>query len=172
MCIRDRFGLALDSMAIPAQSLVAGALGAGDPEEAMAVGRSSLKMSLWVATAFCAVLAVSSPFVGALFSDDDAVVSRVLIGALILAVLQIPGAIAFALDGVLIGGHDTKYLGRAAVFNLVPFVPALAVVIAFPSLGIAGLWAAVFIWMTTRATVNYRRFVSQRWIVLEPQTVA
>ena len=107
-----------------------------------------------------------------LFSDDDAVVSRVLVGGLLLAVLQIPGAVAFALDGVLIGGHDTRYLGRAAVFNLIPFVPALAAVIAFPSLGIAGLWAAVLIWMTTRATINYRRFVSRRWMVPEPQTVA
>jgi len=166
------FGLALDSLAIPAQSLVAGALGGGDTDEAMAVGRSSLKMSVWVAMAFAAVLAGSSPFVGRLFSGDDAVVSRVVVGALVLAALQIPNAIAFALDGVLIGGHDTKYLGRAAVFNLLPFVPALALVIAFPSLGIAGLWAALLVWMTARATVNYRRFISRRWMVSEPVAVA
>ena len=164
------FGLALDSLAIPAQSLVAGALGGGDPEEAMAVGRSSMKMSVWAAAGFCAVLAASSPFVGRLFSDDDAVIGRVLVGALFIAVLQIPGAVAFALDGVLIGGHDTKYLGRAAVFNLIPFVPVLVAVIVFPSLGIAGLCAAQLIWITTRATVNYRRFTSQRWIVPEPVT--
>ena len=166
------FGLALDSLAIPAQSLVAGALGAGDADEAMAIGRSSMKMSVWVAAVFCCVLAASSPFVGTLFSDDDAVVGRVLVGTLFLAVLQIPGAVAFALDGVLIGGHDTKYLARAAAFNLIPFVPALAAVIVYPSLGIAGLWASVLIWMTTRATVNHRRFASRRWMVPEPQFVA
>jgi len=158
------FALALDSLAIPAQSLVAGALGAGDSEQAAAVGRSSLKMTIWTASGFCVILAASSPFVGRVFSDDDAVISRVVVGTLFLAVLQLPGAVAFALDGVLIGGHDTRFLGRAAVLNLVPFIPVLLAVILRPSLGIAGLWAAQLVWMTARAAINYRRFISRRWM--------
>ena len=159
--------LALDALAIPAQSLVAGALGAHDPATAMAVGRSSLKMSLWVAAGFCGLVAATSPLLPHAFSADGAVISRVTIGALFLAVMQIPGAVAFALDGVLIGGHDTRYLGRAAVLNLIPWVPFLVAVVVHPQLGIVGLWSAQLALMTTRAVINLRRFRSERWITLE-----
>ena len=161
--------LALDALAIPAQSLVAGALGAHDPQTAMAVGRSSLKMSLWVAGGFSVVLAAASPVLPHAFSADGAVISRVIAGSLFLAVMQIPGAIAFALDGVLIGGHDTRYLGRAAVLNLIPWLPFVVAVLLYPRLGIAGLWAAQLALMTTRAVINLRRFRSQRWIVLDAE---
>jgi putative MATE family efflux protein len=159
--------LALDALAIPAQSLVAGALGAGDREGAMAIGRSSMRLSLWVAAGFCAVVVATSPVLPNVFSADEAVISRVFVGLFFLAIMQFPGAIAFALDGVLIGGHDTKYLGRAAVFNLIPFVPVLVAVIVHPAFGIAGLWAAELVWMMTRAYINHRRFSSRRWMAAE-----
>lgn len=158
--------LALDALAIPAQSLVAGALGGNDADAAMDIGRSSLKMSLWVAAGFCVVVAATSPVLARIFSADGAVISRVMAGSLFLAAMQIPGAIAFSLDGVLIGGHDTRYLGRAALFNLVPWLPFLVAVVVHPALGIVGLWAAQLAWMTTRALINLRRFRSRRWIVL------
>jgi Na+-driven multidrug efflux pump len=87
-----------------------------------------------------------------------------MIGLLVLAVMQLPGAVAFALDGVLIGGHDTRFLGRASVLNLIPFVPALTAVVIWPSLGIAGLWGAQLIWMIARAHLNHRRFTSREWM--------
>ncbi|HEY4332917.1 MAG TPA: MATE family efflux transporter, partial [Ilumatobacteraceae bacterium] len=40
--------LVLDALAIPAQSLVAGAMGGNDPEQAMEIGWSSMRLSLWV----------------------------------------------------------------------------------------------------------------------------
>jgi putative MATE family efflux protein len=164
--------LALDALAIPAQSLVAGALGGNDRAQAMAVGRSSLRLSLWVAAGFAVVLAATSPLAPHLFTGDGAVVSRSAAGLLILAVMQFPGAIAFALDGVLIGGHDTRYLARAAVVNLIPFVPCLVVVAVHPSLGIAGLWGALLVWMSMRAWLNLRRFRSQRWMDVHAAPVA
>ena len=53
-----------------------------------------------------------------LFTDDPAVQQRMTAGLLVLAVMQLPGAMAFALDGALIGAHDERFLGRAAIFNL------------------------------------------------------
>ncbi|MCU1396429.1 MAG: putative MatE family transporter [Ilumatobacteraceae bacterium] len=156
--------LGLDALAIPAQSLVAGALGAHDEDEAMAIGRSSLRLSLWVAGGLFVVLAATSGVLPRVFSADGAVISRVTAGALFLAVMQIPGAVAFSLDGVLIGGHDTRYLGRAAVLNLIPWLPFIAAVLLFPQLGIGGLWAGQLALMTTRAAINLRRFRSRRWI--------
>ena len=43
--------LMLDALAIPAQSLVAGALGRNDTDEALLVGRTSNRLSLWCAVA-------------------------------------------------------------------------------------------------------------------------
>jgi MATE family, multidrug efflux pump len=165
------FALALDALAIPAQSLVAEAMGRNDPETAMNVGWSSRKLSLWVGVLFAVFVAVTSPLVPAIFTNDDAVASRVLAGLFFLAVTQIPGAVAFALDGVLIGGHDTRFLSRAALFHLLPLAPFLIATLINPSLGIAGLWAGELMYITSRASVNQWRFSSRRWMTRRPQGV-
>lgn len=156
--------LILDALAIPAQSLVAGAMGALDREQAMAVGWSSTRLSIWVGAAFCVIVGGLSPFVPHIFTNDEAVISRVSSGLVFLAVMQIPGAIAFALDGALIGGQDGKFLGRAALFNLVSYVPFLVATMVHPALGIGGLWGGQLAWMIMRAVVNERRFRSRRWM--------
>ncbi len=58
-----------------------------------------------------------------MFSSDPAVQARLTAGLLILAVMQFPGAIAFAFDGALIGAHDERWLARQAVINLLAFAP-------------------------------------------------
>lgn len=156
--------LILDALAIPAQSLVAGAMGRLDREGAMAVGWSSTKLSIWVGAAFCVFVGATSTLVPHIFTNDGAVISRVSSGLFFLALMQIPGAVAFALDGALIGGQDGRFLGRAALFNLVAYVPFLAATIIHPALGIGGLWGGQLAWMTMRAFVNERRFRSRRWM--------
>jgi putative MATE family efflux protein len=156
--------LILDALAIPAQSLVAGAMGALDRDEAMAIGWSSTKLSIWVGVTFCIGVGVTSGVVPQIFTNDRAVISRVSAGLLFLAVMQIPGAVAFALDGALIGGQDGRFLGRAALGNLVSYVPFLVATLIHPALGIGGLWGGQLAWMTMRAVVNERRFRSQRWM--------
>ena len=155
--------LMLDALAIPAQSLVAGALGQGDVEAAMSVGRVSTRLSLWCGGILAAVLALASPLLPHVFTGDGEVRSRLTFGLLILAVMQFPGAVAFALDGVLIGGQDERFLGRQAVYNLVGFAPLAIATIVWPRLGLAGLWGAQLMWMSLRALVNWRRFSSRRW---------
>lgn len=156
--------LVLDALAIPAQSLVAGALGAHDTDTALRVGRTSNRLSLWVAVLLAAVLAASSPVVPHVFSGDPAVHERLTMGLLILAVMQFPGAVAFAFDGALIGAHDEQWLGRQAVINLVGFAPLALATLAWPRLGLAGLWGAQLTWMMMRAIVNWRRWESRPWL--------
>jgi Na+-driven multidrug efflux pump len=111
------------------------------------------------------VLVVTSPFVPYLFSNDPAVRQRLTAGLLILAVMQLPGAVAFALDGALIGAHDERFLGRVAVFNLLGYAPLALLALVVPAVGIAGLWAAQLTWMCLRAVVNGRRWRSREWSV-------
>ena len=109
----NALALALDALAIPAQSLVARARGNGDVGAAVRVGHSSTRLSLWCGGALAVVLAATSPIVPHLFTDDPAVQQRMTAGLIVLAVMQLPGAVAFALDGALIGAHDERFLGRA-----------------------------------------------------------
>ncbi|MEI7617396.1 MAG: MATE family efflux transporter [Actinomycetota bacterium] len=156
--------LVLDALAVPALSLVAGAMGAGDRDGAMAVGWSSTRLSLWVGAVTCALLGATSTVVPHIFTNDPSVVSRTTAGLIFLAVMQLPGAVAFALDGALIGGQDGRFLGRVAVFNLVSYAPFLIATLVHPAFGIAGLWGGQLAWMTMRAFVNVRRFRSRQWM--------
>ncbi|MEY2416813.1 MAG: hypothetical protein QOH53_2147 [Ilumatobacteraceae bacterium] len=164
--------LMLDALAIPAQSLVAGALGADDTNQALLVGRTSNRLSLWCAVLLASTLALLSPVLPHVFSGDPAVHSRLTAGLLILAVMQFPGAIAFAFDGALIGAHDERWLARQAVVNLVGFAPLAIATLMFPRLGLAGLWGAELSWMTLRAIVNWRRWESRPWLRVAGSTPA
>ncbi len=164
--------LMLDALAIPAQSLVAGALGADDTNQALLVGRTSNRLSLWCAVLLALTLAALSPVLPHVFSGDPAVHSRLTAGLLILAVMQFPGAIAFAFDGALIGAHDERWLARQAVINLVGFAPLAVATLLVPRLGLAGLWGAQLSWMTLRAFVNWRRWESRPWLRAAESTPA
>jgi Na+-driven multidrug efflux pump len=150
--------LVLDALAVPLHSLVAGELGANHPDEADRIGRVSTRLSLWVALLLAVLLVAASPLIPYLFTGDPAVRTRLIGALLVLAVMQFPGAVAFALDGALIGAHDMAWLGRQAVRNLVAFAPLAIATVVWPRLGLAGLWGAQLCWMTMRATVNWRRW--------------
>jgi putative MATE family efflux protein len=151
--------LILDALAVPLYSLVASELGAGRPDEADRVGRVSTRLSLWAALVLAVVLLALTPLLPALFTTDAAVRSRLIGALLVLVVMQFPGAIAFALDGALIGAHDRVWLARQAIRNIVAFLPLAVATLLWPRLGLAGLWGAQLCWMTMRATVNWRRWV-------------
>jgi len=152
--------LVLDALAIPAQTLVAEELGrrrddAGN--DAFEIARRVVRLSMIAAGAIAVVIALTSPVLPHVFSDDPAVVSRATSALLLLALLLLPGAIAFADDGVLIGAGDYRFLGVAAFGYLLAVAPIAVVVLATPSLGIAGIWIGLVVWMALRAVVNTMR---------------
>ena len=114
-------------------------------------------MSLVAATVLAVLVAVSAPWLPHVFTGDDAVASRATSALWFLAVMMFPAAIAFAHDGVLIGAGDYRFLGRAAVAYLIAVAPLGALVLAYPELGIAGIWAALTVWMILRAVTNHLR---------------
>ncbi len=148
--------LVLDALAVPAQTLVAEELG-HDGHDAIEIAGRVVRLSLVAAAGIAVLVAMSAPLLPHAFSDDPAVVSRATTALLLLAVLLLPGAVAFADDGVLIGVGDYRFLGVAAFGSLVAVVPIAAAVLATPSLGIAGIWAGLVAWMILRAVVNTLR---------------
>jgi Na+-driven multidrug efflux pump len=127
------------------------------------VGERVLVLSVVVGIGVSAVVVVTAPLVARAFSADSAVVSRTAAGLVVLGLLLLPGAVAFALDGVLIGAGDVRFLGRAMVIALAIYLPLAAVPLAWPALGIVGVWAALAVWMVARAVLMNRRFRGIDW---------
>jgi putative MATE family efflux protein len=156
--------LSLDAFAIPAQTLVAEALGAGDQPLARQVGERVLLLSVVLGVGVAAGLAFAAPLVARIFTSDGAVTSRATGGLIMLAVLLVPGAVAFALDGVLIGAGDVRFLGRVMLVSLLLYLPFVLGVLAVPALGIVGIWGALALWMCLRAGLTDRRFRGSSWL--------
>ncbi len=149
--------LTLDALAVPAQTIVAEELGRDDVATAAHVARRSARLSLWTGLGLGVVLAALAPFIPHVFTDDAAVIDRATGALWWLSAALIPGAIAFAHDGVLIGAGDYRFLGRAAFVYLLAVLPIAVLILSFPSLGIGGIWAGLLVWMCIRAIVNDRR---------------
>jgi Na+-driven multidrug efflux pump len=149
--------LTLDALAVPAQTIVAEELGREDVPSASHVANRAVRLSLWTGAGLGVLLALLAPLLPHVFTDDPAVVERATSALWWLSVALLPGAVAFAHDGILIGAGDYRFLGRAAFGYLLAVAPIGVLVLVFPSLGIAGIWGGLLIWMIIRAVVNDRR---------------
>jgi Na+-driven multidrug efflux pump len=70
--------------------------------------------------------------------------------------------VSFALDGILIGAGDLRFLAAAMVAAGLGFA-ALAAVVLAAGLGLGALWAAVIAFMAMRAVGLGARFRTGRW---------
>lgn len=157
--------LVLDALAIAGQSLVATALGAGAADRARATGRRILWWGLMAGgIAGVALLAVRNPL-ARVFSDDPAVVALTADLLVWVAVLQPIAGVVFALDGILIGAGDLRYLARAMATVGVGFC-ALALVVLRADLGVQWLWAALGLMLIGRLIPLLVRFHRGRWAIL------
>jgi putative MATE family efflux protein len=156
--------LTLDALAVPAATFVADALGRGDLDGAGRVASRCLRLSLVASVATAGFAIVGSPFLPRLFSDDAGVRSAATVALLLCGLAQPLAALAFCFDGILLGAGDFAVLRTSMLLALIPFaVPAVATLI-WPRLGIAGVWAAVAVWLGTRALLLARRWRSGNWL--------
>ncbi len=154
----------LDSVAIAAQALVARRLGAGEVAAATDVSRRLMAWGVMLGIALCVILLPAARPIASMFSDDRSVVDAAAQILVWVALMQPLSAVAFTLDGILIGAADTRFLAGAMIVASGAFVP-----VAFISLGAgwgtAGLGAGLALWLTLRAVVTGRRFSGGRWAV-------
>jgi len=148
--------LTLDALAIPAQTLVAEELGQGGSGAAV-VSERAVRLSIRIGGGLAVLVALGAPLIARAFTDESDVLSRATAGLWVLAAVLVPGSLAFATDGSLIGAGDYRFLGRAALGYLLAVIPIAALVLAAPSLGIVGIWGGLLVWMMLRAAVNQRR---------------
>jgi putative MATE family efflux protein len=157
--------LALDAVAIAAQSLVGAALGAGDDGAARAVARRVTLAGLVCGAGFALLAALGSGVVPRWFTPDAAVHAQAaVVWPWFVALLPAAGVV-YALDGVLIGAGDVRYLRNLTIAAaLGGFLPAVWVAWAIDS-GLGGVWAGLGIFTLVRLGALLWRWRSGRWAV-------
>jgi Na+-driven multidrug efflux pump len=109
------------------------------------------------------VVVASAWLVPRIFTSEAAVASRASAALVIVGLMQVPAAVVFVLDGVLLGASDTRFQQWSNVLALLAYLPFAAVLLAFPRLGIVGIWTGLFAWMLARLLANWTRFAGGRW---------
>jgi putative MATE family efflux protein len=157
--------LVLDSLAIAAQSLVGAALGAGQLAHAKSVAWRVTVFSTLAAAVLAAAFAAGASVVPTLFTSDRSVLDEIDVPWWFL-VAQLPVAgIVFALDGVLLGAGDAKFMRNATLASaLIGFLPPIWLSLAF-GWGLLGIWAGLTTFMVLRLVFVGWRAASGRWLV-------
>ena len=154
--------LMLDAVAIAGQALIGQALGAGQSERARALGRRMIGWGAAVGVLIGAAVLATSGLLPHVFTGDAAVVA--LAGFLLLHVgfSQPAAGVVFALDGVLIGAGDLRFLAVSTVGAGVVLVGGGLLVVAVGA-GIGWLWGALHAWMAARLAMMLWRFAGNAW---------
>ncbi|CUR55021.1 MATE efflux family protein [metagenome] len=156
---------ALDAIAIAAQAITGRTLGAGDVEGTRVLTRRMIEWGLVSGAATGVGLAVLSPWLGRLFTDDVAV-RDLLVPVLIVAAIGQPVAgVVFVLDGVLIGAGDGRYLAWAGLVALVAYLPLLLLA-ALVGGSLVWVWVTFSLgFISARAVVLLHRARGTAWLV-------
>jgi putative MATE family efflux protein len=157
--------LVLDSLAIAAQSLVGAALGGGHTAHAKSVAWRVTIFSTIAAAVLAAVIGGGASVFPSLFTDDRSVLDEIGVPWWFL-VAQLPIAgIVFALDGVLLGAGDAKFMRNATLASaLLGFLPLIWLSLIF-GWGLLGIWSGLTTFMVLRLAFVGWRALSGRWLV-------
>jgi putative MATE family efflux protein len=156
--------LVLDALAIAAQVLVGRLLGAGDAARARAAASRVILWSVVVGGAFGLALVALIDVIPHAFTDDDLVVERAQeIWWLFAALMPLNGAV-FALDGILIGAGDTRFLMWGMLAAAAVYVP-VALLALNQGWGIVGVWWGLAGLIAVRALTCGLRFLGSRWVL-------
>ncbi|MCZ7631038.1 MAG: MATE family efflux transporter [Microthrixaceae bacterium] len=107
----------LDALEAAAQSLIAKALGAADRVLARSTARRIISWSIGTGLLLGTLLIAAAPAVAGAFTDDSAVIGPLVMSLVWVGALQPLNGAAFALDGILVGSGDQRYLAGAMVVS-------------------------------------------------------
>ncbi|MFI5834472.1 MATE family efflux transporter [Micromonospora sp. NPDC051300] len=158
--------LVLDALAIAAQALVGAALGGGDAAGARFLARRVALLGGLCGVAFAVLIAAGAGVVPSLFSSDPLVRDQAMVAWPWLVALQPIGGVVFALDGVLIGAGDVRYLRNLTIVAAFgAFLPAIWLAYGL-DLGLGGIWAGLTLFVVLRLVALLLRLRSGAWVVV------
>ncbi|HEX8084115.1 MAG TPA: MATE family efflux transporter [Solirubrobacteraceae bacterium] len=158
--------LVLDAIAIAGQVLVGRMLGAGDAARAYAAAHRMIVLSVGAGLLLAVTLLALTDVIPRAFTSDDAVIERAQTVWPLFALMQPFAAAVFALDGILIGAGDTRYLAVSMVIAGFGFYVPIALLALHLEWGIAGVWCGLLALMAVRLLTLGARFRSRRWAVV------
>ena len=154
--------LVLDALAIAAQIIVGRMLGAGDAAGARAAAGRMIGWSVALGAVFAVVLLALGDVIPRAFTSDPLVIARAHeIWWLFAAMMPLNGAV-FALDGILIGAGDTRFLMWGMLAAAAVYVP-IALLALHRGWGIEGVWWGLAALIAMRLATCGLRFAGERW---------
>ena len=159
------YTLVLDSVAIAAQSLVGAALGAGLAGHGRALARAVVLWSLGLGVVLAVATVLLRDQLAGGLAGEAQVADR-----LVVALIVLPAAVVFGLDGVLLGAGDAAYLRTTTVIAaLCGFLPVLLATRHF-GWGLVGIWWGMGVFVMMRLIAVAIRVRGDRWMVLGSAT--
>ena len=131
----------------------------------LAATASAYSFSTAAAVGLALVMAAGSSVFPKVFTTDQAVLDSIGVPWWFL-VAQLPVAgVVFALDGVLLGAGDAKFMRNATLASaLLGFLPLIWLSLVF-DWGLWGIWAGLSTFMVLRLVFVGARTLSGRWAV-------
>jgi putative MATE family efflux protein len=156
--------LVLDALAIAAQVMVGRLLGAGDAARARAAATRVILWSAVVGAGFGLLLVALTDILPHAFTDDPGVVERAQEIWWLFAALMPLNGVVFALDGILIGAGDTRFLMWGMLLSAAVYIP-VALLALDQGWGIMGVWWGLAGLIGMRALTCGLRFLGSRWVL-------
>ncbi len=155
--------LLLDSFAIAAQALVGAVLGAGDPAAARRIAWQVAGYGAAAGAFMGAVLAAGWSLIPDAFTAAAPVRHQVQLLWPFLAGMQPAAGVVFALDGVLIGAGDVRYMRDLTLVATLGVYLPVGLAAWQLDWGIQGLWAGLTASIVVRLAGMLRRTRGSRW---------
>ncbi|MEA2403106.1 MAG: hypothetical protein QOK00_3509 [Thermoleophilaceae bacterium] len=158
--------LLLDAIAIAGQVMVGRSLGAGDADEAYRAARRMIELAVAAGAVFAVIMLALTDVLPRAFTSDPEVIDQLHEIWPLFALLQPVNGAVFALDGILIGAGDTRFLmwGMLAA-SLLAFVPVALASLAF-DWGIVGVWCGLLGLIALRLATCGWRFRGRQWAIV------
>jgi putative MATE family efflux protein len=158
--------LVLDALAIAGQVIVGRSLGAGDADEAYRAAARMIELAVAAGAVFALILLALIEVLPRAFTSDPDVLDQARKIWPLFAIMQPANGAVFALDGILIGAGDTRFLMWGMLFSsLCVFVPIALASLAF-DLGIIGVWCGLLGLIGARLATCGWRFRGRRWAIV------
>jgi putative MATE family efflux protein len=161
--------LVLDAIAIAGQVIVGRSLGAGAADDAYRAARRMIEWAVAAGAVFGLVMLALIDVLPRAFTSDPAVIEEAKKIWPLFALMQPANGAVFALDGILIGAGDTRFLmwGMLAA-SLGVYVPVALGSLAL-ELGIVGVWVGLLGLIAVRLATCAWRFRGRRWAIVGPR---